>query len=177
MTYFLFNPDVWRWYFALKNEHETWTFRFEGKLVVMLLWGTDSHPECSWSALFTTILGRIKTRTQGLSLLFTVLLRNTTINFILFALGYCYKNFFEVLSVFPVIWKLTISNMSFLNCKCHSLSFSILVLNNYPNKMRKYFYLWNLLKQMSRILWLIHIKNYIHTQHKYLCIFFLLSKV
>lgn len=121
-------------------------FRFEGKLVVMLLWGTDSHPECSWSALFTTILGRIKTRTQGLSLLFTVLLRNTTINFIPFALGYCYKNFFEVLSVFPVIWKLTISNMSFLNCKCHSLSFSILVLNNYPNKMRKYFYLWELIE-------------------------------
>lgn len=69
------------------------------------------------------------------------------------------------------------NNMSFLNCKFHSLSFSIFVLNNYPNKMRKYFYLWNSLKQMSCILLLILTKNYIHTQHKYLCIFFLLSKV
>ena len=52
--------------------------------------------------------------------------------------------------------------MSFLNCRFHSLSFSILVLNNYPNKMRKYFYLWKLLKQMS-LYFIVNSHKELHT--------------
>lgn len=43
----LFNPDISRQYLEPRNERETWTTRFAGKLVEMLPWRTHGHPE--WS--------------------------------------------------------------------------------------------------------------------------------
>lgn len=64
-----------------------------------------------------------------------------------------------------LIWKLILSNRSSLKCKSYSLSFSILMLNNYPNKTRKYFYLWKLLWHMFlNFILYSHTRSNVHTQ-------------
>lgn len=116
---------------------------------------------CSWSL---STHGRITTRTWRLSFWSLFCFENIAVNLVILLFWDTVRYRFLWSAKFlschlKFIWKLIISNRLSLNYKSYSFFFSVLILNNYPSKMRKYFHLWKLLEQMF-----LNFIIYSHTQ-------------